>query len=181
MHRSIRASILAAAMPFVMPAIAAPVCHPVHHHRIAHIAKPVTHRTAGVGVTIDQARLVTFPEPVKTVYVGNPTIVDISMLDSQHAFLLGKTFGETNMIALGPDGKQISDQQVVVYNNGAAVTVNRGADQYDYMCTQAHCEASPRPGDPSAFVSSTEGSANSHEQNATAGGTSAPSQSASNQ
>ena len=48
------------------------------------------------------------------------------MIDLQHAFLLGKTFGLTNMIALDTDGKQISNQQVVVYNNGAAVTINRG-------------------------------------------------------
>jgi hypothetical protein len=104
------------------------------------------------------------------------------MVDSQHAFLLGKTFGVTNLIALSADGKQISNQQVTVMNNGAAVTVNRGADQFNYMCTQAHCESSPRPGDPQPFVTATESAATAHESTASAGGTpAAGSQTASNQ
>jgi Flp pilus assembly secretin CpaC len=152
----------------------------VHHHA-THLHK-VVHRESGVGVVIDQARLISFPQPVKTVFVGNPTIVDITMVDSQHAFVLGKTFGLTNMIALDSNGKQISDQQVVVYNNAAAVTVNRGQDQFDYMCTNAHCEASPRPGDITTFVSTTEGAASQHESSAVSAATSAPAgQTASNQ
>jgi hypothetical protein len=171
MVHAIRASILAAALPLAMPAAAAEtVCHPVHHHHTLHARTAATHRVTGIGVTIDQARLISFPTPVKTVYIGNPTIVDISMLDSQHAFLQGKTFGVTNMIALGPDGKQISNQLVTVLNNGAAVTINRGADQFDYMCTRAHCETAPRPGDVSGFVANTEGVVTSHEASALGAG-----------
>jgi hypothetical protein len=179
---AIRTFILASVLPLTAVAAVAPVCHPVHHHHhhVVHTAKAVTHRASGVGVVIDQARLVSFPEPVKTVYVGNPTIVDISMLDAQHAFLLGKTFGVTNMIALGPDGKQISNQQVTVFNNGAAVTVNRGADQFDYMCTRAHCETAPRPGDPQAFVGNTEGAATAHESQGSTAGTGPQGQQAAN-
>jgi hypothetical protein len=152
----------------------------VHHHHVVHAHK-VAH-ASGVSVTIDQARLISFPQPVKTVYVGNPTIVDISMIDPQHAFLLGKTFGLTNMIALGKDGKQISNQQVVVYNNAAALTINRGADQFDYMCTRVHCETAPRPGDPQSFIGNTEGAAASHSGAAAGAGNAAPaaSQTASN-
>jgi len=165
-----RASLLSLALA-AMPA-AAQLCHPVHRHRVVHVHKVVRH-ASGLGVTIDQARLISFPKPVKTIYIGNPTIADITMIDPQHAFLLGKTFGLTNMIVLDSDGKQISNQQVVVYNNGAAVTVNRGADQFDYMCTPAHCETAPRPGDPNAFVGNTEGAASSHAGAATGGGNTA--------
>ncbi len=172
MVRAFSASLLALALPLATPALAQ-VCHPVHHHAAKHVHK-VAHANGGLGVVIDQARLVSFPKPVKTVYVGNPTVVDITMLDPQHAFVLGKTFGLTNMIALGTDGTQVSNQQVVVYNNGAAVTVNRGADQYDYMCTRGHCETAPRPGDPSPFVTMTESAALSHEGNASGAGASAP-------
>ncbi len=136
MVRGFRASVLALALPLAATPASAQVCHPApaHHHHVTHVRK-VAHRETGVGVVIDQARLVAFDAPVKTVFVGNPAIADISMLDSQHAFVLGKTFGVTNLIALAQDGKQISNQQVVVYNNAAAVTINRGADQYNYMCT----------------------------------------------
>ncbi|HEX4079676.1 MAG TPA: pilus assembly protein N-terminal domain-containing protein [Rhizomicrobium sp.] len=178
MVRAYRASVLALALPLAATAASAQVCHPVHHHHhhAVHMRTAAIHRPTGVGVTIDQARLISFPQPVKTVFVGNPTIVDISMIDSQHAFLLGKTFGETNMIALGPDGKQISNQQVTVLNNGAAVTVNRGPDQFDYMCTRGHCETAPRPGDPQQFVSPTETATTQHEAAAAASATNTPNQ-----
>jgi hypothetical protein len=183
MVRAFRIAILAASLPLVVTAAAATtpnaVCHPVHRHHVVHAKVAVVHYAdAGLGVTIDQARLVAFPKPVKTVFVGNPTVVDVSMIDSQHAFLLGKTFGVTNMIALAADGNQISNQQVTVLNNGAAVTINRGADQFNYMCTHAHCETAPRPGDPAPFVSNTEGTATSHASAANAAGTNVPAQQA---
>lgn len=168
-----RASLLSLALPLAATPAFAQVCHPAHHHAVTHVRKAV-HHASGVGVVIDQAKLISFPQPVKTVFVGNPTIADVTMVDPQHAFLLGKTFGLTNMIALDSTGKQVSSQQVVVYNNGAAVTINRGADQFDYMCTNAHCETAPRPGDPATFVSSTESAANQHEGAANSGGTSSP-------
>lgn len=160
--------------------VAAQVCHPVHPHKVAHATKAATPSASGLGVVVDQARLISFPKPVKTVFVGNPTIVDVSMQDPQHAFLLGKTFGVTNMIALGPDGKQISNQQITVHNNWAAVTVNRGSDQFNYMCTTAHCETAPRPGDPNTYVTNTEGASGQHETVATTAANSAPAQTAAN-
>jgi hypothetical protein len=183
MKTAVRTMLLASALPLATGAAAGPVCPVKPHHHVAHVQKVVVHHVAsGVGVTVDQARLVSFPEPVKTVYVGNPWIADVSMVDSQHAFLLGKTFGVTNMIALSADGKQISNQQVTVMNNGAAVTVNRGADQFNYMCTLSHCETSPRPGDPQAYAQNAEGVATQHETaGSTGAGMSTGGQTASNQ
>lgn len=183
MVRAIRVSLLAMMLPLSAwsAAGAETVCRPVHHHHVAQTRKPVSHVNAGLGVVVDQTRLVAFSRPVKTVFVGNTTIADISMIDPQHAFLLGKTFGVTNMIALSPNGQEISNQQITVYNNGAAVTVNRGADQFNYMCTLAHCETAPRPGDPNTFVGNTESAATAHEsQGATAAAAGATGQQASN-
>jgi Flp pilus assembly secretin CpaC len=167
MNTAVRTMLLAVALPLATGAAAAPVC-PVKPHHAVHAHKAVVvHRTAGgVGVTIDQARLVSFPEPVKTVYVGNPWIADVSMVDPQHAFVLGKTFGVTNMIALSADGKLVSNQQVTVLNNAAAVTVNLGAAQFNYMCTHVHCESSPRPGDPQVYAQNSESVATTHENTA---------------
>ena len=182
MKSAICAVLVSTVLPLAAGAAAAPVC-PVkpHHVAHAHMHKVVVNRTAGVGVTIDQARLISFPEPVKTVYVGNPTIVDIQMVDAQHAFLLGKTFGVTNMIAMSANGTQISNQQVTVLNNGAAVTINRGADQFDYMCTPAHCETAPRPGDVPTFAQNTEGVTSQHEGAASTSANTSGGQTASNQ
>ncbi|MGH6890151.1 MAG: pilus assembly protein N-terminal domain-containing protein [Rhizomicrobium sp.] len=181
MVRAIRISLLATVLPLACSAAqASAVCHPVHHRHITRVHKAVSHRVAGLGVVVDETRLISFAKPVKTVFVGNSTIADISMIDSQHAFLLGKTFGVTNMIALAADGQEISNRQVTVYNNGAAVTVNRGADQFDYMCTLAHCESAPRPGDNQGFVSTTESSATTHESQGNTAGAAPQGQQASN-
>jgi hypothetical protein len=119
---------------------------------------------AGVSVPMDEVRMVAFSQPVTTVYVGNPVIADVTMIDSEHAFLLGKTFGETNLIALGANGKQISNEHVVVYGRRmGAVTLNRGAQTYNYTCTALHCETQPVPGDPSDYFGNTHGAIDTHE------------------
>jgi Pilus formation protein N terminal region len=117
-----------------------------------------------VSVPMDEVRLVAFKEPVTTVYMGNPVIADVTMIDAQHAFLLGKTFGETNLIALGSNGKQISNEHVVVFGRRVgAVTLNRGAQTYNYTCTAQHCETQPVPGDPSDYFANTHSAIDTHE------------------
>lgn len=134
-----------------------------------HAAKHVMHSSDGVTVPMDEARVITFSQPVSTLFVGNPAIADVTIIDSRHAYLLGKTFGATNMIGLDANNRQVMNAQVNVTNRVVgSVTLNRGADTYNYSCTELHCETSPRPGDPQAFVGATEGAAQQHEANAKA-------------
>jgi Flp pilus assembly secretin CpaC len=103
---------------------------------------------AGVSVAMDEVRTVTFPKSVATIYVGNPSIADINMIDSRHAFILGKGYGNTNMLALDQDGKQVSNTHIsVLARQDASVTFQRGANRITYSCTAAHCEVTPQPGD----------------------------------
>jgi Flp pilus assembly secretin CpaC len=103
---------------------------------------------AGVSVAMDEVRTITFPKSVTTVYVGNPAIADINMIDSRHAFILGKGYGNTNMVALDQDGKQVSDTHIsVLARRDAGLTLQRGASRVTYSCTAAHCEITPQPGD----------------------------------
>jgi hypothetical protein len=135
-----------------------------HHH-----AKPVrrhaaAHVSHGFAVAMDEVRVVTFQRPVSTVFVGNPTIADATVIDPYHAFILGKTFGTTNLIALGPQSQTVSNEQIsVVDRGGGLVTLNKGASQFNYACTRAHCEASPLPGDQKQYFEDTTGSINSHQ------------------
>lgn len=118
----------------------------------------------GVSVPMDEVRVIAFSQAVTTVYVGNPVIADVTMIDPTHAFLLGKTFGETNLIALGANGKQISNEHVVVFGHRmGAVTLNRGAQTYNYTCTALHCETRPVPGDPNDYFGNTHSAAQSQE------------------
>ena len=65
---------------------------------------------ARLSVPMDEVRMVTFVKPVATVYVGNPMIADITVIDSRHVFVLGKAFGATNIIALDSNGKRDRQQ-----------------------------------------------------------------------
>ena len=81
------------------------------------------------------------------------------MIDPYHAFILGKTFGTTNLIALGPQSQTVANQQITVLNRGGGVvTLNKGAAQFSYTCTTVHCEASPLPGDQTQFFNDVNGS-----------------------
>jgi Flp pilus assembly secretin CpaC len=115
------------------------------------IALPAPAFAAGIALSMDEVRTVSFATPVATVYVGNPSIADINMIDARHAFVIGKGFGSTNIVALDGDGKQVFDTQVAVLasasNSGSTLVLNRGTQRATYSCTASHCEAMPEPGD----------------------------------
>lgn len=103
---------------------------------------------AGISVPMDEVRTVTFDRPVATVYVGNPSVVDVTMIDPTHAFVLGKAYGATNLLALDSKGTQIADEPVTVLGRSeAVVTLNKGATQVTYACASSRCETAPLPGD----------------------------------
>lgn len=108
----------------------------------------------GVAVPLDEVRTVAFAKPVATVYVGNPSIADINMIDARHAFVLGKRFGTTNIIALDNSGHEVANTYVSVSgSNGTTVTLTKGATQskpatqMTLSCTGMRCEEAPVPGD----------------------------------
>lgn len=118
----------------------------------------------GVSVPMDEVRLLAFSQPVTTVYVGNPMIADVTMIDAEHAFVMGKTFGETNIIALSSSGHEVSNQHLVVFGRRVGeVTLNRGASTYDYTCTSLHCETQPVPGNPEDYFKNTHDAIGTHE------------------
>jgi len=118
---------------------------------------------ANISVPVDEVRIVTFKKPISTVYVGNPTIADITTIDETRVFVLGKSFGSTNLIALGRDGKPIANENVTVFGRRmGAVTLNKGAQQYTYSCTSAQCQPAPVVGDSSDYHKSIHDEVASH-------------------
>lgn len=104
--------------------------------------------SGGVSVPLDEVRIITFKKPVATLYVGNPVIADVTIIDSRHAFVQGKAFGSTNLLALDSLGHQVVNETVVVAGSGGAmVTLQRGSSQTTYACVAARCQAAPQPGD----------------------------------
>ncbi len=117
----------------------------------------------GIAVPMDDVRLVAFKQPVATVYLGNSTIAELTPIDSRHVFVLGKTFGTTNLIALAHDNSVIINEPVTVFGNSmGAVTLTRGADSFTYTCTSQRCEAAAVPGDAKAYFENAAGQASEH-------------------
>lgn len=99
-------------------------------------------------IPLDQVHVLAFKAPVKTVFMGNPVIADVTVIDPMHVFLLGKNFGTTNLVALDDKGHEFFNEQVTVLDRpGSTVTVQRGAAKTTLNCTSTRCEAAPTPGD----------------------------------
>ncbi len=128
------------------------------HRRIAAHAAP------SIALPMDEVRVVAFSQPISTIYVGNPMIADDSLIDNKHAFVLGKSFGATNIVALNADGKQVVNDSVTVFGHtGNTVILHRGTAQATYACAGARCESSPVPGDDKDSFSSRMEQVNSHQ------------------
>jgi hypothetical protein len=104
---------------------------------------------ADVSIGLEEVRTLTFAQPIATIYVGNPAIADITMIDARRAFVQGKGYGRTSLVALDSDGKQVmgSNINVVGVNNGNVVILNRGSQRITLNCAGQRCEPTPMPGD----------------------------------
>jgi putative type II/III system pilus formation protein len=102
-----------------------------------------------VRLGLDEVHTLTFKRPVATVYVGNPAIADITMIDARHAFVQGKGYGRTNFVALNQDGVQVFGTNITVtgVQSGNTVVLNRGAQRITLNCAGQRCEPTPMPGD----------------------------------
>ena len=102
-----------------------------------------------VALALDEVHTLTFRTPVATIYVGNPAIADVTMIDARHAFVQGKGYGRTNIMALNRDNVMVFNTHVSVtgHEGGGTVTLNRGAERVTLNCAGGRCEATPTPGD----------------------------------
>jgi len=111
-------------------------------------AAPAAFAGSAMSVPLDEVRVVSFAKPVATLYVGNPVIADVMIIDNRHAFVQGKAFGTTNVIALDASGHPIANQQIVVAGkSNTSVTLQRGNQQTTYACAANRCQPTPQPGD----------------------------------
>ena len=71
------------------------------------------------------------------------------MIDARHAFVQGKGYGRTNIMALNHDNVMVFNTHITVTGSegGGTVTLNRGAQRVTLNCTGGRCEQTPMPGD----------------------------------
>jgi len=125
---------------------------------------------ADVALALDEVHTLTFKAPIATVYVGNPAIADVTMIDARHAFVQGKGYGRTNIVALNSDNVQVFNTHVTVTGGEGSGTVilNRGAQRITLNCAGGHCEPTPMPGDDQKAYDTENNQVTSH-QNAARG------------
>ena len=92
--------------------------------------------TKTVTVTLDKAALVRMPPKAITLVVGNPSIADITVLKNNGMMVItGKSYGETNLIAVDLDGNPVAESIIRVTSGAdAMLVVQRGAERETYNC-----------------------------------------------
>lgn len=136
---------------------------------LACVTAPVV-QAANIIVPIDNTRLMRLKADAATVVVGNPSIADVTVEDGRTLFVIGRTFGTTNVIALDADGNQLSQFAVTVSAaSPGMVTMYRGANAVSYSCTPV-CQRVAVPGDDNEAFSEIVGQFQNKLQSGASGG-----------
>jgi len=106
------------------------------------------------------------PANAGAVVIGNPDIADVSVHSANTIFVVGRGYGETNLVVLNAAGQKIMDAdiQVRIYN---------GADRSTYSCAP-YCQPSPVLGDSPQFIGSNQGRGTAINNNVASGAASSP-------
>jgi Pilus formation protein N terminal region len=89
-----------------------------------------------ISLMLDRATIIRPPAKTSMVVIGNPAIADVSVQKNGVMVLTGKSYGETNMIALDDQGQLISESWIKVGAPGRSnMVVVRGVDTETYSCT----------------------------------------------
>jgi len=84
----------------------------------------------------------------KTVLVGNSLIADAQMVDSKTVYVIGRMFGQTNIVALDSTGSEVLNTRVTVgVSNTSVVTLYRGAQGQRTLACSPRCERTMTQGD----------------------------------
>jgi hypothetical protein len=98
-------------------------------------------------VRIDQATPVVLSAPARDVVIGNPSVADVTVVDSRTLLVTGKGYGVTNIVVLDARGRTILNREIVVAaSDQGRISFYRGADVYNYACSP-RCERTPMPGE----------------------------------
>ncbi len=99
-------------------------------------------------VDFDQSSVVRLDRAVKTVLVGNPAIADAQLVDPKTVYVLGRMFGQTNIIGLDATGAEVMNTRVTVgVSNASVVTLYRGAQGQRTLACSPRCERTLTQGD----------------------------------
>ena len=124
-------------------------------HSAYTVSAPIAAQTAQTyTVELNKTEVVQLPAPASAVIIGNPEIADISIHSSRTIFVIGRSYGETNLTILDTNGRKIMDADIQVSNKAARNGVRvffGGTERQSYHCSP-YCAAAPVLGDTPAFI-----------------------------
>jgi Flp pilus assembly secretin CpaC len=122
------------------------------------LLSPAHAEEAVINISLDRATVIKAPANTSMVVIGNPGIADVSVQKNGVMVLTGKSFGETNMIALNDKGEMISESWLRVRpaNRGTHVTVYRAGEPETFSCAP-DCRPTVTLGDADKFFGRTGG------------------------
>lgn len=111
-------------------------------------------------VDLNKTQIIQLNEPAGAVVVGNPAIADVSVHSDRTIFIIGRGYGETNVMILSPKGDVVMDASVQVTGNlsstGVRVYNGSSAGRQTFNCTP-YCIPAPILGDQGEFRTNNEG------------------------
>ena len=97
-----------------------------------------------LNVEIDRSARVQLRGAAASIIVGNPQIADVSLVDANTMFIVGKGYGVTEVVAVDGVGRTLFQREVVVTGGATgSVRVWRGAQATEMACA-ASCSPSLR-------------------------------------
>ena len=104
-------------------------------------------------VDLNKTQIVRLPSAAGSIVIGNPAIADISIQSPDTVFVVGRGYGETNLIVMDRAGRTMMDAdiQVTAVTPTHGVRVFNGGVRRSYSCAP-YCQPSPILGDDAGFV-----------------------------
>jgi len=118
-------------------------------------------------VDLNKTEIVRLPENAGAVVIGNPEIADVTVHSANTLFVVGRGYGETNLVVLNGSGQTIMNTNIQVINklSSNGVRLYNGKSRESYSCVP-YCMPSPILGDDPAFVRNNSGQAKAINNNA---------------
>lgn len=77
----------------------------------------VAHADRPFQIDVDRAETIELPAPARSVFIANPDIADIQVLSPTTVMVFGKKMGQTTLIAVGEDNRELANRAVQVHQN----------------------------------------------------------------
>jgi len=89
----------------------------------------------GLAIELNRSRRVVLPGTPANISVADPSIADVTVIDTRSIVVIGKSFGVTDIVVSDHSGRLLMDSRVAVIPPELQhVTVYRGVERTEYGC-----------------------------------------------